>query len=121
MGRAEAAPPPGGPEHPRASWPRRLRILQEIHGLVCRVVAFWFCSLAGFCRVDWFVSGTRQPTEHLVTQLVIVIVESLSRAQLFVTPWTAAPQTPLSLGLPRQESWNGLPFPPPGDLPDQGM
>ena len=22
---------------------------------------------------------------------------------------------------PRQESWNGLPFPPPGDLPDPGI
>ena len=25
---------------------------------------------------------------------------------------------PLSLGFPRQEYWNGLQFPPPGDLPD---
>ena len=31
---------------------------------------------------------------------------------------TAACQAPLSLGFPRQESWNGLPFPSPGNLPD---
>ena len=45
----------------------------------------------------------------------------LSRVQLFVTPWTVARQAPLSMGFPRQEYWNGLPFPPPGDLPDPGI
>ena len=39
----------------------------------------------------------------------------------FVTPWTAARQAPLSMGFSRQEYWSGLPFPPPGDLPDPGM
>ena len=42
----------------------------------------------------------------------------LSRVLLFETPWTAAHQVPLSMGLPRQEYWSGLPFPPPGDIPD---
>ena len=32
-------------------------------------------------------------------------------------PWTVARQA-LSLGFLRQEDWNGLPFPPPGDLSD---
>ena len=36
------------------------------------------------------------------------------------TPWTVAHQAPLSMGLLGQEYWNGLPFPPPGDLPDSG-
>ena len=31
------------------------------------------------------------------------------------------PQAPLSMGFPRQEYWSGLPFPPPGDLPDPGI
>ena len=34
-----------------------------------------------------------------------------------VTLWTAACQAPLSMDFPRQESWGGLPFPSPGDLP----
>ena len=38
--------------------------------------------------------------------------------QLFVTPWTIACQAPLSMRFSRQESWSGLPCPPPGDLPD---
>ena len=40
---------------------------------------------------------------------------------LFGTPWTVAPQTPLSMEFSRQDYWNGLPFPPPGDLPDPGI
>ena len=38
-----------------------------------------------------------------------------------VTPWTVAHQAPLSMGFPRQEYWSGLPFPPPGDLPNPGI
>ena len=38
-----------------------------------------------------------------------------------VTPWTVAHQAPLSTGFSRQESWSGLPFPSPGDLPDLGI
>ena len=43
----------------------------------------------------------------------------LSHVQLFATPWTVACQASLSMGFFRQEYWSGLPFPPPGDLPDQ--
>ena len=38
-----------------------------------------------------------------------------------MTPWTVARQAPLSMGFPRQEHWNGLPFPSAGDLPDPGI
>ena len=46
--------------------------------------------------------------------------QSQTDLQLFVTPWTVAPQAPLSMGFPRQEYWNGLPFPSAGDLPKPG-
>ena len=39
----------------------------------------------------------------------------------FVTSWTVAHQTPLSIEVSRQESWSGLPFPPPGDIPNPGI
>ena len=39
----------------------------------------------------------------------------------FATPCTVVHQDPLSMGLPRQEYWNRLPFPSPGDLPDPGI
>ena len=37
------------------------------------------------------------------------------------TPWTVAPQAPQSMGFPRQEYWNGSPFPTPGDLLNPGI
>ena len=47
-----------------------------------------------------------------------VVVQQLSHAQHFVTPWTVAHQVPVSMGFPRQEYWSGLLFPSPVDLPD---
>ena len=40
---------------------------------------------------------------------------------LLATPWTVACQAPLSMGFPRQHYWSGLPFPPPGNLPNRGI
>ena len=39
----------------------------------------------------------------------------------FATPRTVAHQAPQSMGFSRQEYWSGLPFPPPGDLPNPGL
>ena len=49
------------------------------------------------------------------------VLSNFSRVRLFLTPWTAAHQAPLSTGSSRQEYWRGLPRPPPGDLPDPGI
>ena len=49
-----------------------------------------------------------------------VCAQSLRRVRLFVTPWIVALQALPSTGFSRQEYWSGLPFPPPGDLPDTG-
>ena len=38
-----------------------------------------------------------------------------------MSPWTVACQAPQSLEFSRLEYWSGLPFPPPGDLPDPGI
>ena len=61
------------------------------------------------------IPGQRTKIQHAV------IVSSLSHVQLFVIPWTAARQAPLSMEFSMQEYWSGLPFPPPGDLPDPGI
>ena len=50
-----------------------------------------------------------------------VKVKSLSHIRLFTTPWTIAHKAPPSMECSRQEYWNGLPFPSPGDLPDAGI
>ena len=39
---------------------------------------------------------------------------------IFVTPWTADLQAPLSMGSSRQEYWSGLPFSSPGIFLTQG-
>ena len=46
------------------------------------------------------------------------MLSCFSCIQLFATPWTVALQAPLSMGFSRQEYWSGLPFPPPGALPN---
>ena len=48
-------------------------------------------------------------------------VKSLSRIQLFASPWTVAYQAPLSMEFSRQEYWSGLPFPSPQHLPNPGI
>ena len=42
----------------------------------------------------------------------------LSSVQVFLIPWNAANQVPLSIRFTRQEYWSGLPFPPPGPHPN---
>ena len=42
----------------------------------------------------------------------------LRRVPLLVNPWTVACQTPLSMGFSRQDYWDALPCPPPGNLPN---
>ena len=54
-------------------------------------------------------------------QLKVVKVKPLSHVRLFSTLWTVAYQAPPSMGSSRQEYWSGLPFPPPGDLPNPGI
>ena len=44
-----------------------------------------------------------------------------SHVRLFVTLWTVGHQAPLSMGFSRQVYQSGLPYPPPGDLPDPGI
>ena len=45
----------------------------------------------------------------------------LSHVQFSVTLRIVAHQASLSMGFPRQEYRSGLPFPPPGDLPEPGI
>ena len=59
--------------------------------------------------------------EHQLIATPCLPARLLSFVQLFVTPWTVGCQVPLSMGFSRQAYWSGLPFPPPGDLPDPGI
>ena len=66
--------------------------------------------------------GLHLPSAILFTQrfhqLPMVLVSLLRHVRLFATLWTSAHQAAVSMGFSRQEHWNGLPFPTPGDLPN---
>ena len=49
------------------------------------------------------------------------MLSHFSHVRLFATIWTVAHQAPLSMGFSRQEHWNGMSCPPPGDLPNLGI
>ena len=58
------------------------------------------------------------------TSVIVVVVICFSHlSDSFVTPWTVAHHTPLSMRFPRQEYWRilKLPFASPGDLPNLGI
>ena len=67
-----------------------------------------------FCICQNFPNNEPPRSPHI--QNSTVLVQLLSSVRLCATPWTVAHQVPLSMGFPRQEYWNRLPFPSPGDL-----
>ena len=61
---------------------------------------------------------------HMIpSRSIHVHVRSIAKPCLTLlwAPWTVDRQAPLSMGFSRQEYWSGLPFPPPGDIPDPGI
>ena len=67
--------------------------------------------------------GVKRPRARarLVSLCLCAPAQLLSHVHLFATPGTVAHQAPLSMEFSRQECWSGLPFPPPGVLPDPGI
>ena len=49
------------------------------------------------------------------------VLNCFSHVQLFAMLWTVARLVPLSMGFSRKEYWSGLPYPPPGVIPDPGI
>ena len=84
---------------------------------------FRICGCAYWCRLT-VISGCafdnliQFGTVYLHFRFWCVRAQS---CPILCDPWTVARQAPLSMGLPREEYWSGLPFPTPGDLPDPGI
>ena len=73
------------------------------------------------CSSPW---SPNRMSEVIYTKYFIqcaVVVQLLSCARLFATPWTVAHQAPLWLEFSRQEYWSRLLFPSPWDLPNPGI
>ena len=76
------------------------------------------CDLKQVVRSDFLL-----PRLYSVKVSHEAAVELVSRSVVcnsFVTLWTVGCQAPLSVEFPRQDDSSGLPFFPPGDLPDPG-
>ena len=96
----------------------------------CWVICWWECKLDSFLKSQDISLLTKV---HIVEAMVFPAiiygceswtlrkVKSLSRVQLFVTPWTIAHQAPPSMGFSRHKYWSGLLFPSSGDLPNPGI
>ena len=81
---------------------------------------------------NWMNKQVNKPTEcwwgnsmsYIVTGIqtsMLCCAWSLRHVWLFATPRTVAHQALCSWGFSWQEYWNGLPCPPPGDLPHLGI
>ena len=75
-------------------------------------------ATAEFSKFSGILS-TSLSQHHLFSQLSTV--QSLSHVRLFVTVWTLALQTLLSIVFSGKEYWSGYPFPSPGDHPTLGI
>ena len=79
-----------------------------------------------YLEIKYYVSGTFV-CDLFRTDLKIwlcvhaCMLSCFTRVQLCAILLTVACQTPPSSGFSRQEYWSGLPFPPPGDLPNPGI
>ena len=72
--------------------------------------------------ISFFTGLSSRKPKSLLAEIRAALVPMFiwSVASNSATPGIAH-QAPLSIVFPRQEHWSGLPFPPPGDLPDPRM
>ena len=80
----------------------------------------WSASRDTHDRIFELFTERKPPTSGRCQQSLFRgrLVLMLSRQVDFLQP--VAHRAPLSMGFPRQEYCRGLPFPPPGDLPNSG-
>ena len=81
-------------------------------------LVFFLCV---YCVIDSFNWCFQIHWSFPLYALQACTLSLVSHVQLFVAPWTAAHEAPLSMGFSRQEYWSGLPCPPLGGLPDPGV
>ena len=58
---------------------------------------------------------------YTIASLACIHAKLLQLCPILFRPMTVACQAPLSMGLPRQEYWSGLPCPLQGDHPNPGI
>ena len=97
----------------------------ETDGINCHSLSQRSSSLWAVCSLSWF--------QCVLCRILFACGQSdrwdsgscvlsfLSCVWVFMTPWTVAHLSPLSMECSRQEYWSGLPFPSLVCLPDPGI
>ena len=67
------------------------------------------------------MQGTHPHADTHIHACARVCAKSPQSCSTLCNPWTVTRQAPRSMGFSRQEYWSGLPFTPPGDLPNPGI
>ena len=78
-------------------------------------------SITSFCIFHFFLPICMSAFSYARFLYEIDITVHAQLYPALCNPMDYSPIAPLSMGFPRQEEWSGLPFPPPGDLPDLGI
>ena len=60
----------------------------------------------------------KDPPANIYIYILLLLFSCKDMSDPLTTSWIIARQAPLSMGFPRQEYWNGLPFPSLGNLPN---
>ena len=78
-------------------------------------IIFYKWSYFHCTRVNWYLKGIFNDIMKAWEKWKCSLLSHVC------DPWTVACLAPLSMGFSREEYWSGLPFPPPGNLPNSGI
>ena len=81
----------------------------------------WGESAGQAAKLCWHLATESRGSLPITAKSNSCMLSHAGVSHSFVTLCTVAHQALLSTELSRQEYWNGLPFPPPRDLPNPGM
>ena len=113
--------------HMMATGPKVIAHIHQTSSLLCILDSPHLCPVLPLVWPAFLVGAqnlhflVRTPAYNVFIGLYACMLSRFSRVQLFATLSTVAYQFPLSMGFSRKECWSGLPCPPPGIFPIQGL
>ena len=116
-------PPPSSSHHHILPWISKSLLMDHRTSRLLTSVSPYSGDRVIFSKhnLNHFTKSPTSPSSLLFFRVCVRTLSHFSPVWIFATPWTVAHQAPLSIGFSRQESWSGLPCPPPGDLPNPGI
>ena len=101
-------------------WPSEYLVMR-VHGAISEFSCYVIIVCKTWGESPWSERAWPCHLGSFALYLQMCMLSCFSHVWLCVTLWTIARQPSLSMGFSRQKYWSGLPFPPPGDLPDPGI